>query len=55
MRIPAGILPCSIPDGCPLRVFVRGTSNNLLEFIPDNRGGRMWNADDHTIDTAWRK
>lgn len=25
---------------------------HLLEFIPDNVGGQIWNAYDHTIDTG---
>jgi pimeloyl-ACP methyl ester carboxylesterase len=40
------------PGGGVPRVFARGTSNNLLEFIPDNAGGRVWNAYDHTVDTG---
>jgi hypothetical protein len=35
-----------------VRIFARGSPNHLLEFIPDNLGGRIWNAYDHTIDTG---
>jgi hypothetical protein len=40
------------PGGGAPHIYVRGTTDNLLEFIPDNVGGRLWNAYDHTIDTG---
>src|SRR6185437_8746057 len=35
-------------------IYIRGTNNNLLEFIPDGRGGRLWNAYDQTAATGAR-
>ena len=39
------------PDGSP-HIYMRGMANNLLEFIPDNIGGRLWNGYDHTAETG---
>jgi len=35
-------------DGSAPHIYIRATSNDLIEFIPDNRGGRIWNAYDLT-------
>ncbi len=39
-------------DGGPPHIYIQGVNNNLLEFIPDNAGGRLWNAYDRTNDTG---
>jgi hypothetical protein len=37
--------------GAP-HVYVRGIADNLVEFIPDNVGGRVWHAYDQTASTG---
>ncbi|MGU7774408.1 hypothetical protein ACV229_30050 [Burkholderia sp. MR1-5-21] len=39
-------------DGGEPHIYIRGTASNLLEFIPDNLGGQLWNAYDLTADTG---
>jgi hypothetical protein len=46
-RRPSGLNPIPTTSAAP-----RGTADNLLEFIPDNMGGRLWNAYDLTQPTG---
>ena len=36
----------------PEQARLRGPPTSLLEFVPDNLSGRLWNAYDHTADTG---
>jgi len=49
--VPVSADPGVFDGGGVRHVYVRGTANNLLEFIPDNAGGLIWNAYDQTATT----
>ena len=40
------------PPSGSQHIYIRGTNNNLLEFIPDHLGGRIWNSYDQTASTG---